>query len=177
MNNTKYYKLLMLSLASILMCCSNMMDDQKGSVLEQMLFAPGQIRLTSLSTSADSIMMSWSDPSDGNLEYEVVTCDGKEIRIEKGVGACTVTGLSSDTKYAVAITAYSKADHSSDPLTFSVRTTSSGTKTYTLVYTAADMNNVRNDLDGDYLLMADNKPFCICELVTNWRDGCQSIQR
>ena len=66
---------------------------------------PAEITLSVSASTDSSVDITWTDPSDADFSHVLITWEptgGNEtqpLRVEKGVGSATITGLSHDTNY------------------------------------------------------------------------------
>ena len=117
--------------------------------------APANISLTGISTTASSITFTWNDPADENFDYLTITYSGKTVDISKGTETYTISSLKASTQYKITAKSIYTTDDESDENEFYVKTTASGEKVFTSISNADELNNVRKNLSGNYLLAAD----------------------
>jgi len=122
--------------------------------------APASVTLTSATVTDTTITFTWTNPSDTDLDHISVCWSGNNTSggptaVAKALQTYTINSLTALTEYIVTITA---VDSSGNTASFSVSlfTSSDATeKAYNLIYDADDLNNVRNDLTGYYIVMKD----------------------
>ena len=122
--------------------------------------APAAVTLTSATVTDMTITFTWADPSDTDFDHISVSWTGNNTSggptaVAKALQTFTISSLTALTEYVVTITA---VDSSGNTASFNVSLfTSSDTteKAYNLIYDADDLNNVRNDLTGYYIVMKD----------------------
>ena len=117
--------------------------------------APAMIELDSLSAETTTITFTWNDPADSDFDHLEVTCLGATETVAAGTQACTITGLSADTRYEVSAASADTTGNVSEAVVFSVTTPAAGSIAYSILYTEDELDNVRNNLSGNYFLMVD----------------------
>jgi len=117
--------------------------------------AVAEIKFTDSSVSAGGFSINWVDPApDTGYGYIIAEyTPGDKIRLDKGETNFAVTGLSSSTEYTVTVKAFGKEGHFKAES--SVKVTPSGAYTLRFVYTADELDAVRNNPGDYYILMND----------------------
>lgn len=115
-----------------------------------------EVEITGITANSTSIVVTWTDPDGIGLDHINAVCsDGTDDDVATGDQTYTFTGLTADTGYSISfVTAYTNAETSNGNI-ISVSTTTSGSSDHVVVSTAAGLDNIRNDLHGEYLLTAD----------------------
>ncbi len=101
--------------------------------------------------------LEWAEPDAVAYMGRKITCTGNgtttETTVNRGTTAYTITGLSSSYEYTITLSALYSTGYAIESSKFSVTPTA---KTMRFIYTAAELNDVRNGGRGDYcILMAD----------------------
>jgi hypothetical protein len=128
--------------------------------------APSNITLAGLSTTESSITFTWTDPSDTDLDHITITCsdgtDSESADITAGTethtqGTLNSGALGAETCYTFTIAAEDSSGNISETETLLVMTSPSGAGelTYTLISSAEELYNIRDDLAGNYYLTQD----------------------
>jgi len=126
--------------------------------------------LTGITATATSVTFTWTDPIDPDFDHLVISWRKSNIgsygdepilgsnTVSAGVKTLTVGGLSALTDYEMyvfTVKSVSTMGKISEGNVFYVKTPSSGNISFTTIATAAELDNVRNNPTGNYLLIAD----------------------
>lgn len=113
------------------------------------------IKFIQSSITAGGIIIYWEDPA-SVVEYDHILADcssGSQDTLSSGTVKFEKTGLNSSTEYTVTIQAIGKDGKPKAESSFKV--TPSGTYTLRFIYTAAELDAVRNNLNYYYVVMND----------------------
>jgi hypothetical protein len=107
--------------------------------------------------TATDAALEWAEPDAVAYMGMKITCTGNgtttETTVNRGTTAYTITGLSSSYEYTITLSALYSTGYQIESSKFSVTPTA---KSIRFIYTAAELNDVRNGGLGDYcILMAD----------------------
>jgi hypothetical protein len=113
--------------------------------------------LNSLSVNGDSITFTWTDPAVSGFDHVDITYSGTKVSVGRGSQMRVISGLSSESLYTITAAFVDAEGNRSQAVVFSARTESSGSASvdFTRIDTASKLDDVRNDLSGNYLLVAD----------------------
>ena len=116
-----------------------------------------KVTVNSVSTTESTISFTWTDPAYTKLDYiRVVVDENTTTNINKGTETVTLSDLTVESAYSIQIITVDSRAGTSDPLTLILNTTRRGNSVeYSPVSTAAELDAVRNNLAGNYLLLAD----------------------
>lgn len=113
--------------------------------------------LNSLSVNGDSITFAWTDPAVSGFDHVDITYSGTSVSVGRGAQTKVISGLAPESMYTITAAFVDAEGNRSQAVVFSARTESIGSASvdFTRVDTASKLDNVRNDLGGNYLLVAD----------------------
>ncbi len=120
--------------------------------------APAAVAVRSVTTHNGAITVNWDDPAEADLESVRVVClntgdsSTEEYTVAKGAEMITISPLTNDVPYRVSIYSRTESGRESVAETFTLAPTASDT-VYRAVYTPAEMNDVRDDVAANYILM------------------------
>ncbi|MDC7221939.1 MAG: hypothetical protein PQJ59_18555, partial [Spirochaetales bacterium] len=100
----------------------------------------------------------WDDPADADFATVEITWepDGETaVSLDKGTGTYTVTGLDNSEEYLFSFVSLDIYDNRSEALSISCQPDGDGPVSYSLLYSAEDLYNIRDDLSASYYLMND----------------------
>lgn len=138
--------------------------DDSGKAGAKDTTVPAKISLTGISAAATSITFTWTAPSDSDFDHVVITCSDGTNSESANVTAKTYTQSTLNSSALVASTQYTFTAKSADTTgnlsaayTFYVKTASSDADpvSFTAISTVDELKAVADDLDGNYLLVAD----------------------
>lgn len=140
-------------------CSGNGGDSGDKTDPEKDVSPPGKVILTGITVVETEIIFSWKDPSDSDLEYIEIICtgdiDSTTVNVQNGVEVYIIEGLTGNKNYSITVRAADSSGNLSEANTFSIITTTGTGIVYTKISTADELDNVRNRLNGHYLLVAD----------------------
>ncbi len=116
---------------------------------------PDNIKLTVMNSGANSITLTWEEPSFPAYTSMVVTWSpgGTEgMTVNEGQNTVTIDGLGTTTEYTVTVKACYSTGYISGESSFKV-TTGAGIAHF--AYLPEEVNAVRDNLSGSYILMSD----------------------
>jgi hypothetical protein len=118
------------------------------------IIPPGKAILTGLSSGYSTITLDWTDPGDSDLDYIRVdwTPNTGSQNVAAGTETVTITGLSNSTEHTITVVSVDTSGNE-QPVTFIAKVDAA--LTYYFVYTAAELDQVRNDLSGYHIIMED----------------------
>lgn len=114
--------------------------------------SPGKVKITGVSSTISSFTLNWIDPIDDDLDHIRVNWDSDSQDIPVGTETLTVTGLPSDTVYPISAVSVDSSGKESTVL-LSAKTVDG--LTYYIIDSAAELDAVRNDLDGYHIITND----------------------
>lgn len=119
-----------------------------------------KISLTGITVSSTEITFIWVDPTYSDFDHlEMSYSDGTTSTDYGSIGAgtqmLTVNNLTASTQYSFSVKSIDTTGNTTGTAVFFTNTTDLGSINFTTVSTAEELNNVRNDLAGNYLLVAD----------------------
>jgi hypothetical protein len=124
------------------------------------------LTFASLSTTESSITFTWTDPEDTDFDHVAVTCsdgtDSEDAEIAAGTENYTQSTLNAnaltvETCYTFTFAAEDSEGNTLESGSLLVMTSPSGAGalTYTLITSAEELYNIRDDLAGSYYLLTD----------------------
>ena len=146
---------ILLFLAVLFTACSDMISDQEG--YGSAGNSPG-ISGLSAAAGSESVTLSWEDPVTGFDHIEVTwTPDGTATEtVAAGAQTYTAAGLKNGDEYMFTVRSVDGAGAMTSQDSVSATPVIPGAPANALyIYTPEDLYNVRNDLAGYYILMAD----------------------
>lgn len=130
--------------------------------------APSNMAITGLSTTESSITFTWSDPTYDDFDHATITwTDGDGTATENAdlladTKAYTLSEFNGTALTAGAVFTFTFSTVDADGKVLETQThmamtspAGAGTLSYTLVSSAQDLYNIRDDLAGSYYLMTD----------------------
>ena len=134
-----------------LLSCSDPGDDEPADDS----IPPAVLKLTRIVIAQNQVTISWTASTDSDFNHTKISCsNGSSVNIF-GTQTCAIPGLSSDTEYMFTLNTVDNADNLSEDVNFTVSTTTGVVISGIPIFTADDLNSVRDDLVENYLLVAD----------------------
>ena len=104
-----------------------------------------------------AIALKWTEPDDKSLDHVLITWTpggAAGIKVNAGVLTYTATGMSAGTEYTITVKTVDNTGNESEGASMKI-TQAGSEKALKLVDTAAEVDAIRGDLNGYYILMAD----------------------
>jgi len=137
----------MMMLAAAL--CFGACDDGSSSSMPDA--EPAAVSGLTAATAADHVTLAWTDPSNPTFDHIEITwtpgVPAEPVNVDPGVQTCDVAVPADGTARTFTVTSVFE-----DTATFGATIDTTGEAE---IYTAADLDNVRNNLAAHYILMAD----------------------
>ncbi|MBN2510445.1 MAG: hypothetical protein JXB03_09215 [Spirochaetales bacterium] len=115
---------------------------------------PDPLIISLVTVGTDHIGITWEASAAGDFDHAVLSCsDGSSSDIF-GVETGSISGLDADTEYTLTLTAVDTSGNDSDDTVISVFTRTSGEVTLAAVHTADELDAIRDNLSGGYILAA-----------------------
>ncbi len=117
---------------------------------------PPEITFTESSMTSTSVTINWTEPDAVSYSGTIITCTGNgsttEITLAKGTTTYTINGLTGGVEYTFAVNTIFSTGYESAGSTFTI---TPADKTLRFLYTAEQLDNVRNGLGDCCILIAD----------------------
>lgn len=120
----------------------------------------GSVIMTQATATTDlTVVLTWTDPTDADLDHILIAwtdgTSGDSDTVEKGAGTYTIVSLDAETEYTITVSSVDTDGYTTDSELGLYTSDESIELVYSFIYTVAELDAVHDNLNGNYIMMAD----------------------